>query len=75
VPAFIAAEATLSFVGLGFPDPIASWGTMLHEGSNVRTFVDFPWLLSPAAAMFVVVLGLNLVMQSREKLLGYERWL
>jgi peptide/nickel transport system permease protein len=63
VPAFIAAEATLSFVGLGFPDPIVSWGTMLHEGSNVRTFVDFPWLLSPAAAMFVAVLGLNLALQ------------
>src|SRR5262249_46186660 len=29
VPGFIVAEATLSFVGLGFPEPIASWGTML----------------------------------------------
>ena len=73
VPSFIVAEATLSYVGLGFPDPVASWGTMLHDASTVRAFADFPWLLSPAAAMFVVVLGLNLVMQSREKLLGYER--
>jgi peptide/nickel transport system permease protein len=63
VPAFIVAEATLSYVGLGFPDPVASWGTMLHDASNVRAFADFPWLLSPAAAMFLVVLGLNLVMQ------------
>ena len=63
VPAFIVAEATLSFVGLGFPDPVASWGTMLHDASNIRVFADFPWLLSPAAAMFVVVLGLNLVLQ------------
>ena len=62
VPAFIVAEATLSYVGLGFPDPVASWGTMLHDASNVRAFADFPWLLSPAAAMFLVVLGLNLVM-------------
>jgi peptide/nickel transport system permease protein len=62
VPAFILAEATLSYVGLGFPDPVASWGTMLHEAStNIRVFSDFPWLLSPAAAMFLVVLGLNLV--------------
>ena len=73
VPSFNVAEATLSYVGLGFPDPVASWGTMLHDASTVRAFADFPWLLSPAAAMFVVVLGLNLVMQSREKLLGYER--
>jgi peptide/nickel transport system permease protein len=63
VPAFIVGEATLSYVGLGFPDPVASWGTMLHDASTVRAFSDFPWLLSPAAAMFLVVLGLNLVMQ------------
>jgi peptide/nickel transport system permease protein len=63
VPAFIVAEATLSYVGLGFPDPIASWGTMLHDASSIRMFADFPWLLSPAAAMFLVVLGLNLLLQ------------
>jgi peptide/nickel transport system permease protein len=63
VPAFIIAEATLSYVGLGFPDPTPSWGTMLHDASNVRVFADFPWLLSPAAAMFVVVLALNLVLE------------
>jgi peptide/nickel transport system permease protein len=63
VPAFIVAEATLSYVGLGFPDAVASWGSMLHEASNLRALVDFPWLLSPAAAMFLVVLGLNLTLQ------------
>jgi len=66
IPAFIVAEATLSYVGLGFPDPIASWGTMLHDASaNVRVFADFPWLLSPAAAMFLVVLGLNLALEGQ----------
>jgi peptide/nickel transport system permease protein len=64
VPGFIVAEATLSYVGLGFPEPVASWGTMLRDASNVRAFADFPWLLSPAAAMFLVVLGLNLLLQS-----------
>jgi len=64
IPGFIIAEATLSYVGLGFPDPVASWGTMLHDASsNLRVFADFPWLLSPAAAMFLVVLGVNLVLQ------------
>jgi peptide/nickel transport system permease protein len=63
VPAFVVAEATLSYVGLGFPDAVASWGTMLHDAANVRVFVDFPWLLSPALAMFAVVLGLNLAVQ------------
>jgi peptide/nickel transport system permease protein len=63
VPAFIVAEATLSYIGLGFPEPVASWGTMLQDASNLRALADFPWLLSPAAAMFLVVLGLNLVLQ------------
>ena len=73
VPAFIIAEATLSFVGLGFPDPIASWGTMLHDASSVRVFADFPWLLSPAAAMFLVVLALNLVLERTTALIVQSR--
>jgi ABC-type dipeptide/oligopeptide/nickel transport system permease subunit len=36
---------------------------MLHDASSVRVFADFPWLLSPAAAIFLVVLGLNLVLE------------
>jgi len=60
VPAFILAEATLSYVGLGFPDDIASWGSMLHEAANVAAIAEFPWTLAPAAAIFIVVLGVNL---------------
>ena len=63
IPAFIVGEATLSYVGLGFPDPVASWGTMLQDARSIRAFADFPWLLSPAAAIFLLVLGLNLVVQ------------
>ncbi len=63
LPAFILAEATLSFVGLGFPDPVPSWGAMLHEAANVSVIADFPWTLSPAAAIFLVVLALNLIVQ------------
>jgi ABC-type dipeptide/oligopeptide/nickel transport system permease subunit len=48
---------------------------MLHDASNnTRVFADFPWLLSPAAAMFMVVLGINLALQNSErKDLPYER--
>ena len=63
VPAFIVAEATLSYIGLGFPSDVASWGTMLRDAANVQVFADFPWLLSPAVAMFAVVFGLNLALQ------------
>jgi peptide/nickel transport system permease protein len=65
VPAFIVAEATLSYVGLGFPEPVPSWGTMLHDAASIRAFADFPWLLSPAAAMFLVIFGLNLTLEDR----------
>jgi peptide/nickel transport system permease protein len=75
VPAFIVAEATLSFVGLGFPVDVPSWGTMLQEASTVRALGDFPWLLSPAAAIFIVVLALNLTLQGRPRGLHYDRLL
>ncbi len=67
VPAFIVAEATLSYVGLGFPDPVASWGTMLNDAANVRAMADFPWLLSPAIVIFAVVLAVNLVLQQTDR--------
>jgi peptide/nickel transport system permease protein len=73
VPAFIVAEASLSFVGLGFPDPMATWGTMLHDAANVRVFADFPWLLTPAAAMFAVVLALNLILERPNGLIARFR--
>ena len=57
LPAFILAEATLSFIGLGFPDPVASWGTMLAGAGNYNAVARFPWTLAPAAAIFIVVLG------------------
>jgi len=59
--AFILAEATLSYVGLGFPDPSVSWGSMLQEASSVAAIADAPWTLAPAGAIFVVVLAVNLV--------------
>ncbi len=64
VPAFMLGEATLSYVGLGFPSTIPTWGTMLQDASNVALLGDAPWSLAPAAAIFVVVLGVNLFAQS-----------
>lgn len=64
VPAFMLGEATLSYVGLGFPNTIPTWGTMLQDASNVALLGDAPWSLAPAVAIFVVVLGVNLLAQS-----------
>lgn len=60
VPALLVAEVTISFLGLGFPEPRASWGTMLQDVANVRVMTDAPWMLAPVAALFLVVLGVQL---------------
>ena len=60
VPAFVLAEATLSFVGLGFSEPIPSWGAMLREAGSGRALVSAPWLLAPAVAIVLSALAVNL---------------
>ncbi|MDZ7708609.1 MAG: ABC transporter permease [Trueperaceae bacterium] len=54
----ILAEATLSFLGLGIQEPIASWGTMINRGQQ---FVFTAWWYSvfPGAVIMLVVLGFN----------------
>lgn len=61
LPAFVVAEATLSFIGLGFAEPTPSWGTLLRDSFNLRVLHDAPWLLSPAAAIALVTIAANLV--------------
>jgi peptide/nickel transport system permease protein len=65
LPAFVLAEATLSFVGLGLPDTVPSWGTSLQEAANVSAIAAFPWVLAPAAAVFLVTLLVNIALGER----------
>jgi peptide/nickel transport system permease protein len=65
IPAFILAEATLSFVGFGFAEPVPSWGVMLHEAAQAGALADAPWLLAPAGAIVLSVLAVHLVTGSR----------
>jgi len=60
VPAFVLAEATLSYVGLGFGEPIPSWGAMLRDAGRGRALIEAPWLLAPAAAIVLSALAVNL---------------
>lgn len=61
VPALLVAEATVSYLGLGFPDATASWGTMLQDAAHGAVLAEAPWMLAPAVAMFLVVLGAQLI--------------
>jgi peptide/nickel transport system permease protein len=65
VPALLVAEATVSYLGLGFAEPRASWGTLLQDAGNVRVMAEAPWMLAPAAAMFIVVLGVQMLGRRR----------
>ena len=60
VAVIIVVEGSLSFLGLGVPPPISSWGSMIGEG---RESLDVAPRLAflPAAAMFLTVLSFNLV--------------
>jgi peptide/nickel transport system permease protein len=60
VPAFVLAEATLSFIGLGLPDTVPSWGTSLQDASTLGSIALYPWILAPAFAVFVLTLLVNL---------------
>lgn len=67
LPAFILAEATLSYVGLGFPEEFPTWGTMLADAADLNVITRFPWLLTPAVAIFAVVFAANLLLQGSRR--------
>jgi peptide/nickel transport system permease protein len=56
----IRTEASLSFIGLGVPPPVATWGSMIREGFN--HILDAWWLIVfPCVAILLTVLALNLL--------------
>ena len=68
----ILLEAALSFLGLGVPPPLPSWGLMIAEGKDYMFFS--PWVIMvPGVALFVLVLGINLVGDGLRNLLGTEK--
>lgn len=60
IPSAIFVEAFLSFLGLGIQAPMASWGSMAHDGLSAMSY--YPWrLFFPAAAISLTMLAFNLV--------------
>jgi peptide/nickel transport system permease protein len=56
----ILSEASLSFLGLGVPPDIPTWGSMLADG---RSHISTSWWLAlfPGLSIFFTVLGINLL--------------
>jgi len=60
VAAAIIAESTLSFLGLGFPPDIPTWGRLLFDAKDNLDFAPH-WALFPGLAIFLTVLSINFV--------------
>jgi peptide/nickel transport system permease protein len=60
VAAAIITESTLSFLGLGFPPDIPTWGRILNDS---RDYLDIAmhWALFPGIAIFITVLTINFI--------------
>jgi peptide/nickel transport system permease protein len=60
VAAAIIAESTLSFLGLGFPPDIPTWGRLLFDAKDNLDFAPH-WAMFPGAAIFLTVLSINFI--------------
>ncbi len=60
VAAAIIAESTLSFLGLGFPPDIPTWGRVLFDAKDYLDIAPH-WAIFPGAAIFLAVLSINFI--------------
>jgi peptide/nickel transport system permease protein len=60
VAAAIIAESTLSFLGLGFPPDIPTWGRILYDAKDYLDIAPH-WALFPGGAIFLTVLSINFI--------------
>ena len=68
LPAFLLAETSLSFLGVGLQEPEASWGNMLAAAADITLLREQPFLLlTPALAIFMFVLGAHLLTDSLKR--------
>ena len=58
VAAAILLESTLSFLGLGFPPDIPTWGRILADAKDNLDFAPH-WAIFPGTAIFLAVLSIN----------------
>jgi len=63
VPAAILAESFLSFLGIGVPEPLPSWGNLASDGLNEVNLVKSRWwlLAAPCALIAATLVALNFI--------------
>ena len=67
IPAYMLAEVTLSFVGLGVGEPRPSWGNMLAELPRTSVLSQEPWTFAPAILLVTVTWLYHSVLSSLQK--------
>ena len=60
VAAAIIAESTLSFLGLGFPPDIPTWGRLLFDAKDYLDIAPH-WALFAGGAIFLTVIAINFI--------------
>lgn len=60
IPSAIFTEASLSYLGMGIPVPLASWGTLANDGANMLLLYPYQ-LFFPALLISLTMLGFNLL--------------
>lgn len=61
LPSVLVTETALSFMGLGLPETLPSWGVMLAETRAVDALDRQPWIAVPAAAVIGAVVALRVL--------------
>ena len=57
---YILEEAALSFIGLGIPTAIPSWGNIINAAKSIDVIADYWWLWIPVGlCISLFVLGIN----------------
>ena len=60
VAGYILSEASLSFLGLGVPDNVPTWGNIINGAKRLDIVQNLPMLwIAPAAAICILVLSVN----------------
>ena len=68
ISALIVAEASLSFLGLGIPQPEPTWGNMISEAQAGNTMEDQPFILIvPGLFLFMTVFSFNLLGEQAQR--------
>jgi peptide/nickel transport system permease protein len=70
IPVFILSEANLGILGLGVPEPMPSWGSLLREMEGMVSCREEPWKFVPLVLLVTVVTAFQLILSDKEQVVA-----